>query len=312
MAHAVKQELVKLAPGFPPGLVPVVAFDTTTFVDESMREVIKTLLEAVILVTLVILIFLQDWRTTLIPALTIPLSLIGTFIFVKLFNFSINSLTLFGLTLAPSLCGLMLRSDQHTTGWLGWLFDRFNQGLDNLRRAYEHSLDGLVRWRGLVVGGFVLLLAGTTWVYFLVPTAFLPEEDQGYFITIIQGPQGSSLQYTRRVIEQVEAQILPLPEVLGTFAVGGFGFSGSSSNSAIVFTTLKPWKERPGENQSVPAIIGQLAQKFQGITDARVFSVNSPQINGLGTFGGFVYQLQDRQGGGGVAGLMQTMGQLLG
>ncbi|MBG1240157.1 efflux RND transporter permease subunit [Nostoc sp. NZL] len=400
VAKGVKAEMERLAPSFPPGMKYQVAFDTTSFVEESMAEVIKTLIEAVVLVVIVIFVFLQDWRTTLIPALTIPLALIGTFAFIKIFNFSINSLTLFGLTLAsgmvvddaivvveqisrfiqdkginprraasesmaelfgaviatslvlmavfvpvaffpgttgalyrqfaltiafsiaistflaltltPSLCGVLLRQEQRPPRWIGWLFDLINRFLEWVRSSYERSLTWMVRFKSIVIGLFIVSLGMTAWLYTTVPTAFLPDEDEGYFITIIQGPQGVSLQYTSDVMAQVEKEILPLPEVLGTFAIGGFGFSGSTANSGIIFTTLKPWAERSRPDQSVQAIIGKLQGKLLAIPEARVFPVNPPPIQGLGNFGGFVFQMQDRRGNSGLANLVESMGKLLG
>ncbi|MEH2440846.1 efflux RND transporter permease subunit [Nostoc sp.] len=400
VAKGVKAEIARLAPNFPPGMQYQVAFDTTSFVEESLAEVIKTLIEAVVLVVIVIFVFLQDWRTTLIPALTIPLALIGTFAFVKVFNFSINSLTLFGLTLAsgmvvddaivvveqisrfiqdkgisprraasesmaelssaviatslvlmavfvpvaffpgttgalyrqfaltiafsiaistflaltltPSLCALLLRQGQKPSGWLGWIFGQINRFLDWVQNGYKRSLTFLTRFQSVVIGLFIVSLGMTVWLYTTVPTAFLPDEDEGYFITIIQGPQGVSLQYTSDVIAQVEKEILQLPEVLGTFAIGGFGFSGSTANSGIIFTTLKSWDERSKPGQSVQAIIGSLQGKLLAIPEARVFPVNPPPIQGLGNFGGFVFQLQDRRGNSGLENLVQSMGQLLG
>ncbi|MFN6514103.1 MAG: efflux RND transporter permease subunit [Nostoc sp. CreGUA01] len=400
VARGVKDEIARLAPSFPPGMKYQVAFDTTMFVEESLAEVVKTLIAAVVLVVIVIFVFLQDWRTTLIPALTIPLALIGTFAFVKVFNFSINSLTLFGLTLAsgmvvddaivvveqisrfiqdkgisprraasesmaelfgaviatslvlmavfvpvaffpgttgalyrqfaltiafsiaistflaltltPSLCGVLLRQEQEAPRWIGWLFNLINRFLEWVRSSYERSLTFLTRIKSVVIGLFIVSLGMTAWLYTTVPTAFLPDEDEGYFITIIQGPQGVSLQYTSDVMAQVEKEILPLPEVLGTFAVGGFGFSGSTANSGIIFTTLKPWAERSRPDQSVQAIIGKLQGKLLSIPEARVFPVNPPPIQGLGNFGGFVFQLQDRRGNSGLENLVQSMGQLLG
>ncbi|MEH2053694.1 efflux RND transporter permease subunit [Nostoc sp.] len=400
VARGVKAQLALLAPSFPPGLKYQVAFDTTMFVEESLAEVIKTLIEAVVLVVIVIFVFLQDWRTTLIPALTIPLSLIGTFAFVKVFNFSINSLTLFGLTLAsgmvvddaivvveqisrfiqdkgisprraasesmaelfgaviatslvlmavfvpvaffpgttgalyrqfaltiafsiaistflaltltPSLCALLLRPGQRPPRWIGWFFDLINRFLEWVRSSYERSLTFLTHIKGIVIGLFIVSLGMTAWLYTTVPTAFLPDEDEGYFITIIQGPQGVSLQYTSDVIAQVEKEILQIPEMLGTFAIGGFGFSGSTANSGIIFTTLKPWDERSRPDQSVQAIIGKLQSKLLSIPEARVFPVNPPPIQGLGNFGGFVFQLQDRRGNSGLENLVQSMGKLLG
>lgn len=396
----VKAELKKLSQDFPDGIDYQIALDSTNFVKESLSEVIKTLIESVTLVILVILIFLQDWRTTLIPSLTIPLSLVGTFIFVKAFNFSINSLTLFGLTLAtgmvvddaiivveqisrfiqtkglppyqaasesmkelssaviatslvlmavfipvaffpgttgalyqqfaltiafsigistflaltltPSLCALWLRSGQHPPRWIAWFFNGFNQLLSIIQISYENSLFKLVRLKALIIGIFIALVGVTIWLYTIVPTAFLPEEDQGYFITLIQAPQGVSLQYTSKIMTEVEKTILKVPEVVGTFTVGGFSFSGSSANQGIIFTTLKPWQERKKPDQSVQAIIGQLFGQFSQIPEASIFPLNPPAIRGLGNFGGFNFQLQDRRANSDLETLVQTMGMLLG
>jgi hydrophobic/amphiphilic exporter-1 (mainly G- bacteria), HAE1 family len=398
VAHAVKAEMEKLAVGFPPGLIHRVALDTTLFVEESMAEVVKTLFEAVLLVVIVIFVFLQDWRTTIIPTITIPISLIGTFAFIKVFGFTINSLSLFGLTLAtglvvddaiivvenidrlirqgmkprqaafesmrelfsaviatslvlmavfvpvaffpgttgalykqfaltiafsvllstfiaitltPSLAAILLRPGQKFGGPVGWVFERVNRFLDWVQRQYRQSLIFLTGIKTIVTLVFIGSLGVTAWLYLSVPTAFIPEEDQGYFLTIIQGPQGVSLQYTQKVMDQVEAEILKLPEVVGTFSVGGFGFSGSTSNQGIIFTTLKAWDERHGEDQTVQAIIGKLRGKFFAIPEARIFPVNPPAIQGLGQFGGFQFQLQDRKGNSGLDALVQTMGGIL-
>ena len=399
VAKKVKLEMDRLATTFPPDLEYKIALDTTFFVQESLAEVVKTLIEGIILVVIVILIFLQDWRTTLIPALTIPLALVGTFAFVKIFNFSLNTLTLFGLSLAsgmvvddaiivveqisryiqekamapraaaslamkelfgaviatslvlmavfipvaffpgttgalyqqfaltiafsiaistflaltltPSLCGVMLRPGQTPPAWINWLFVAFNNSFAVLKDSYGRFLIFLSHFKGVIIGLFILALGATVWLYTLVPTAFLPEEDQGYFITLIQAPQGVSLQYTSKVMAQVEAEILKLPEVVGTFAVGGFSFSGNSANQGIVFSPLKPWEERQKKGETVQAIIGKLSPKFMAIPEARVFMVNPPSIQGLGSFGGFVFQLQDRRSSN-LDSLVQAMGQVLG
>ncbi|MDY6900867.1 MAG: efflux RND transporter permease subunit, partial [Cyanobacteriota bacterium] len=400
VAAAVKAEMAELAKDFPPGMQYQVAFDTTAFVEESLSEVIKTLLLAIGLVVLVIFIFLQDWRTTIVPVVTIPLALIGTFGFIKLFGFSINTLTLFGLTLAtgmvvddaivvvedisrlinkkemspkeaasaamkeltgaviatslvlmavfvpvaffpgstgkiyrqfaltiafavvistflaltltPALSGLLFRAKTNNGGFLNKIFDAVNWFLDSLRDGYEWILQRLVNLKFLVLVVFAALLVTTGWLYTIVPQAFLPEEDQGYFITIIQGPEGVSLNYTSQVMEQVEQKILDLPEVVGTFAIGGFGFSGSTANSGVIFTTLKPWGERTGKGQSSLEIIGRLMQQFGSITDARVLAVNPPSIQGLGSFSGFQFQLQDRRGNSSLDVMLQEMGELIG
>jgi HAE1 family hydrophobic/amphiphilic exporter-1 len=399
-ATAVKAEIENLETTFPPGVQYQVAFDTTLYVEESMREVVMTLLLAIALVIFVIYFFLQDWRTTLIPAVTIPIALIGTFAFIKVFNFSINSLTLFGLTLAtgmvvddaivvvenitrilqekevkpreatseamrelvgaviatslvlmavfipvaffpgttgalyrqfaltiafsialstfialtltPSLAGLLLRRKDPPRGWRGFVFGKINAGLDKLTAWYARSLRFLSRIKSAVIGVFVLLLCITVWLYNAVPGSFLPEEDQGYFITVIQAPEGVSLNYTDQVMRQVEAILLDQPEVVATFAVGGFSFSGNASNSGVVFSPLTPWKERTDPSQSASAVIDRLRGELSQITEAQIFPVNPPTVRGLGNFGGFTFQLQDRRGGGDLQSFLQVMGQLLG
>lgn len=399
VAEEVKAEMQKLAQSFPPGMKYAVGFDTTPYVEESLKEVVKTLFEALVLVVLVIFVFLQDWRTTLIPTITIPVSLIGTFAFIKVFGFSINSLSLFGLTLAtglvvddaiivvedvsrliqdegmkprqaaskamgelfgaliatglvlmavfipvaffpgttgalykqfaltiafsialsvfnaltltPALSALLLRQGQKPSGLIGWLFGLFNGSIELMRKGYKRSLNLLTRFKALVVLLFIASLGLTGWLYLHVPTAFLPEEDQGYFITIIQGPEGVSLNYTSDVMSKVEKEVLKIPEVRGTFAIGGFGFSGNTANNGIIFTTLKPWDERKHEGQSAQAIIKKLMPSLFGIPEARILPVNPPAIQGLSNFGGFQYELQDRRGNSGLNTMLQAMGELI-
>jgi HAE1 family hydrophobic/amphiphilic exporter-1 len=401
VASAVKAELARLSESFPPGLEYQIGFDSTAFVEASLQEVLTTLFIAVGLVVLIIFIFLQDWRTTLIPSITIPVALIGTFIFVNAFGFSINTLTLFGLTLAtgmvvddaiivvedisrliqeegmtprqaasaamheltsaviatslvlmavfvpvaffpgttgalyrqfaltiafsiivstflaltltPSLSALLLRRGRQPTGWLGWGFERFNRGLDWTRQRYERSLNRLVGLKAIVVIIFAALLGLTAFMYTVVPTGFLPDEDQGYFVTVVQAPEGVSLNYTDEVMRGIEEQLIALPEALGVFSVGGFSFgSGNTANSGVIFTTLQPWEDRREFSQSVQGIIGGLFGNFMQITDARAIPINLPPIQGLGTYGGFTFQLQDRGSTNDLNALLQGFGQLLG
>lgn len=401
VAKEVKAEMERLAKEFPPGMKYQVAFDTTLFVEESLREVIKTLYEAILLVILVIFIFLQDWRTTLIPVITIPLSLIGTFAFIKAFGFSINILTLFGITLAtglvvddaivvveniarliqdegmpprqaatesmqelsgaviatslvlmavfvpvaffpgstgqiykqfaltiafsialstffaltltPSLAGILLRPQQRAWGIFGWFFDRFNWGFEKLRQGYEQTLKRLTHLKPLVLGVFVVFLVLTGLLYTRVPTGFLPDEDQGYFINIIQGPEGASLNYTDQVMKKVEAQLLKMPEVQGTFAAGGFGLgtSGNNANKGAIFAPLKPWGERHGAEHSAAGLIKKMLKFYSTIPDARVVAANPPPIQGLGNVSGFSYKLEDRRGNNPIDTLVGVSKQLI-
>lgn len=411
IARGVKAAMQELSKTFPPGLQYNVAYDSTLFVEESVKEVVKTLYEAIVLVVLVMFIFLQDWRTTLIPMITIPVSLLGTFMFIKAFGFSINGLTLFGLTLAtglvvddaivvieniisysdkeckdplectgaamrqitgavistslvlmavfipvaffpgttgqlykqfaltiafsiaistfnaltltPALSALLLhqhaaaeRSGQ-VRGWQGWIsrplnafFNGFNWLFERIRRGFSQSIDFLSRFKAFVIGGFIVCLGLTGWLFLHVPMAFIPEEDQGYFITLIQAPEGVSLEYTSNVMRQVEKQLLEQPEVRGTFAIGGFGFSGNNANSGVIFAPLHPWSERHGEEHTAKAIISRLRKSFSGIKEAIIVPFNPPTIQGLSNFGGFQFELQDR-GNNTIATLGETAGQLI-
>lgn len=387
-AHDVKEEMKLLSASFPPGMRYAVAFDTTTFIEAGAEEVIVSLILAIVLVVLIIYLFLQNWRSALIASIAIPVALLGTFVFVKLLGFSINTLTLFGLTLAtglvvddaivvveditkriqedgmrpleaaiasmdaligavvatsvvlvtvfvpvaffpgttgqlykqfaltiafsitvstfnaitltPTLAALLLRRGQVPNNWL---FNRINSAIDYTRQNYGQSLGSLTRRKGLVVGLFAGALALTYGVYAIVPGGFLPEEDQGYFITIVQGPEGVSLNYTRNVLEKAEAILKEQLEIENIFAIGGFSFSGATPNNGIIFTTLKPWGERKQADQSVKAIIGGffpkpsgLFPKMLGIKEAMVIPVSPPALQGVGNFGGFDFQLQDRTG----------------
>jgi hydrophobic/amphiphilic exporter-1 (mainly G- bacteria), HAE1 family len=401
IAKAVKAEMQRLAENFPAGLTYDIPYDSSLFVEASFREVIITLFQAVLLVVLVIFIFLQDWRTTIIPAITIPISLIGTFAFVKTFNFSLNSLTLFGLTLAtgmvvddaiviveditrliqekglspfraaieamrelfgaviatslvlmavfipvgffpgttgqlykqfaltiafsiaistfnaltltPALSALLLRQQPQQRGWLSWGFNHINGFLHWLRRAYDRALRLIIRFKGVVIILFVASLGLTGWLYLRVPQAFLPDEDQGYFINLIQGPDGTSLNYTKQIVEQAEQQLLDVPEIRATFAVGGVGFSGNAPNRGFMFAPLKPWDERTKPEQTVSGILDRVRGSLMAIPQAPVLAVNPPTIQSLGSVGGFVFQLQDQgdRTTSDISNLDQVKGELL-
>jgi HAE1 family hydrophobic/amphiphilic exporter-1 len=400
-AQAVRDELERLKQSFPPGMTYSIAFDSTMFVSASLEEVLITLGTAVALVVLVIYVFLQDWRTTLIPSVAIPVSLVGTFIFTRVFGFSINTLTLFGLTLAtgvvvddaivvveaitakvqdrgmnpfrasveamqelsgaviatslvlmavfvpvaffpgttgaiyqqfaltiafsiavstfnaltlsPTLSALLLRPKQEQPGLIGRVFGGFNRFLDGVRRRYRRSLNFLMRIKYLVLIVFVFLLTFTIWIYQLVPSSFLPEEDQGYFVTIVQAPEGVSLNYTKKILDRASEQVRSLPDVESNFAVTGFSIlGGSSPNQGVMFTLLKPWEERKKASQSIEAIMQQAQMKYFAITDARIFAINLPPIPGLGNLGGFEMQLQDRRGNLPLDNFVAALNQFLG
>jgi HAE1 family hydrophobic/amphiphilic exporter-1 len=379
--RAVTAELDRLAASFPPGMRYLVSFNTTDVVEASIREVVTTLIEAIALVVLVIFIFLQTWRSTLIPAITIPVSLIGAFAFVKLMGFSINTLTLFGIilatgivvddaivvienierhiqeykvsarkaasdamrevlgaviatglvliavfvpvaffpgttgrlyaqfsitiafavalsvfnaiTLTPALSALLLERQSHRK-WR--IFDLFERVIDGGTRIYVRGLRQALAWRWAVVLLFVAALGATYWVYRVVPQAFIPEEDPGYFIIQVQGPAGASLEYTSNIARQAEAIILKDPDVLALFSVMGFSFSGAAPNQGLMFARLKPFEDRPGDAHSVQAVLGRISGPLFGLPGAIVVGFTPPSIQGLSRFGGFEFQVLDQTG----------------
>ncbi len=381
ISKGVREEMEKLSKRFPPGMKHEFAFDTTLSVRESIKEVLITLAQAIGLVVLVIFVFLQSWRSTLIPVITIPVSLIGTFAVMKVLDFSINTLTLFGITLAtglvvddaivvienitrfinekhlpprqaaseamaevtgaviaislvlgavfvpvaffpgttgqlykqfaltiaisvaistfnaltltPALSALWLKEGDHGGGKL---FRPINWVIDSTRNFYTATLAMVLKVKPLVLIVFAMLLGCTYWLSKEVPTAFIPNEDVGYFIIILQAPEGVSVNYTLNVLKKLEKQLDQCPEIVSSFGIAGFSFSGTNPNNGIVFCSLKPWHERRGEEHSLGGIINRLRGPFGGITEAMVIPVNPPAIQGLGNFGGFAFELQDLYG----------------
>jgi HAE1 family hydrophobic/amphiphilic exporter-1 len=378
---AVRAELTRLSKRFPPGLRYAVAFDTTTFVGDSIREVLKTLVEAIIFVMIVMFVFLQDWRSTLIPAVTIPVSLIGAFAFIKLLNFSINTLTLFGIVLAtglvvddaivvieniqrhmgedccdshaaaskamgevtgavvatslvlvavfvpvaffpgttgllyqqfsltiafaiaisafnsltftPSLSALLLRPE---TGKKNIFFRAVEHVIHRGTGYYVYSAKKAIGLRYLVLIVFFAGLAATYVVYKLVPTGFVPDEDQGWFMITVQAPQGASVEYTSQAMRQVEAVCAKEKDIIGAFTVVGFSFSGSGANKGMVFLNLANVDKRKGAQNSATAIVNRIRGPLMALTDVQAFPFLPPAIAGISSFGGFTFEVQDEGG----------------
>src|SRR5882672_7600097 len=372
-------ELNRLAKSFPPGMSAHVAFDTTDAVGESIRDVVYTVGSAILLVILVIFIFLGDWRTTMIHFIATPVSLIGTFIFVKLLGFSINTLTLFGITLATGLVvddAIVVienierhiaegEHDSHKAagaataeitsaviatslvlvavfipvaffpGTTGILFRQFaltiafsiaisafnaltltpalsalllgrshgeknrvfrfiDRIIEIITNGYVHALRTFLRYEPIAL---ILFAGGLGLAYFVfqrVPKGFVPNEDQGYLIVIVQSPSGASLEYTRKIGEQISAITKNVPEIRGTFAVSGFSFGGNAPNRGLTFLTLQPYSKRPGKNQTAAAILNRIRGPMFGISGALVIAVEPPAVQGLGAFGGFQFEVQDQ------------------
>ncbi len=373
----VKKELENIKKRMPKDMEFDIVYDAAEYVDESMNEVFTTLFLALFLVTAVIFIFLQNTRATFIPALAIPVSVIGTFAFLKLLGFSINVFTLFGLalaigivvddaivvienvqrylsqgiepreaafrsmrdvsgaiiattlvllavfipvallpgitgkmykqfsvtiaiavsisslvalTLTPALCSTMLKIKTGKRiridhwAWFNNAFEAFKEKYLKVATYFIHrSKATLMVLTGLIIAVFSL--------FTIIPTGFLPQEDQGFILCHVQLPEGASLMRTNEVTKKVEAILAKAPEANKVVAVPGWG---GASNTAIVFCDLKKWSERPGKDHSVHAVIERLQREFFMITEAQIFAFVPPSIPGLGMFGGFEFQLQDR------------------
>ncbi len=379
--RAGKAALAELSKSFPPGLKYQVAFDTTTVVGDSIHEVLVTLIEAIGLVILVIFLFLQDWRATVIPAITIPVSLIGTFAFIKAFGFSINTLTLFGITLAtglvvddaivvieniqrhitegklnnheatsiamkevtsaviatslvliavfvpvsffpgttgilykqfsltiafsiaisafnaltlsPALAAILLRKEEHKRGVYGAIFNPIDNAIKATASFYAKAIHVILRLKTVMVILFLAGLAGAGYLYLHVPTAFVPQEDQGYLILFVLAPQGSSLNYTTHIADEAQVIISQDPDMAASFAVSGFSFSGNSPNYGLIFALMKPFDVRKGPDQTSARIAARLRGKMQRVPGAVIFPFEPAAIAGISPFGGFQFEIQD-------------------
>lgn len=400
-ANAIKTKLKELEPFFPQGMKVVYPYDTTPFVTLSIHEVIKTLFEAIILVFLVMYLFLQNIRATLIPTIAVPVVLLGTFAVLSVFGYSINTLTMFGMVLAigllvddaivvvenvervmveeklspieateksmsqiqgalvgiamvlsavfvpmaffggstgaiyrqfsitivsamalsvlvaliltPALCATLLKpaSAEHheKKGFFGWFNAKFEYSVNH----YTNSVSGILRGTGRYLIIYLLIVAGMAVLFMSLPTSFLPEEDQGVFMTMIQLPAGATQERTQKVLDTVTDYYLhnEKANVQSVFTVNGFSFSGQGQNSGMAFVSLKPWDDRSGEENGAQSIIKRATMAFSQIKDAMVFPFNMPAIIELGTATGFDFELID-QASLGHTELTKARNQLLG
>ncbi|WP_052984035.1 efflux RND transporter permease AcrB, partial [Shigella sonnei] len=401
-AAAIRAELAKMEPFFPSGLKIVYPYDTTPFVKISIHEVVKTLVEAIILVFLVMYLFLQNFRATLIPTIAVPVVLLGTFAVLAAFGFSINTLTMFGMVLAigllvddaivvvenvervmaeeglppkeatrksmgqiqgalvgiamvlsavfvpmaffggstgaiyrqfsitivsamalsvlvaliltPALCATMLKPiakgdhGEGKKGFFGW----FNRMFEKSTHHYTDSVGGILRSTGRYLVLYLIIVVGMAYLFVRLPSSFLPDEDQGVFMTMVQLPAGATQERTQKVLNEVTHYYLTKEKnnVESVFAVNGFGFAGRGQNTGIAFVSLKDWADRPGEENKVEAITMRATRAFSQIKDAMVFAFNLPAIVELGTATGFDFELID-QAGLGHEKLTQARNQLL-
>jgi multidrug efflux pump len=393
-ANVIYDKMAELKKRFPPGIDYAIAHDTTPFVRESIKDLIRTLLIAVSLVALVVLVFLQSWRASLVPILAIPVSLIGTFAVMWLVGFSLNMLSLFGLvlaigivvddaivvvenvqrwldeglnprdaaframdevtpaviaiafglsavfipvafipgitgrfyqqfaltiafstllsafnslTLSPALSALLLRPHNADRDWLqkgldfslGWFFRRFNSAFDLTTRWYTKSLRYVVRYSFvtlIVFAGLVYLAYG---MFRLVPTGFIPPQDQGYAIVNVQMPDASSIERTDAVMSQLSDIARKTPGISDAFAVSGFSILTRSNSSAagLLFLHFTPFSERAGKaDMTATAIAQRVNQQYRKVEGGQAIVLLPPAVSGIGNSGGFTMQVEDRSG----------------
>ncbi|NDH62654.1 MAG: hydrophobe/amphiphile efflux-1 family RND transporter [Alphaproteobacteria bacterium] len=386
VANSVKAKMVELAKAFPPGLTYDVPFDTTRFVTASINEVFRTLIEAGVLVLIVIVIFLQDWRAMLVPATTIPVTIIGAFAAMAALGFTINTTTMFGIVLAigivvddaivivegvarhiergmsshdaaikamgelfgpvigitlvlmsvfvpaafvPGLTGQMFAqfalviaatalisainaATLKPTQCALWLrpsvppekrnvfFRSFNKVYNKLENAYAALVGAMVRRAGLMVL-LALVLAGIGgWGVGRLPTAFIPNEDQGYLMIGVQLPDGASLERTGATLDQVSKIAMAMPGVENVVALGGMSVLDSNSalaNAAVSYVILKDWGIRDkAKGQDLRSIVLGLMKELEVLQDGRAFVIVPPAIQGIGNAGGFQMQIEQKDG----------------
>lgn len=401
-AAGVKALLDDLSAVFPEGLRAVVPYDTTPFVKVSITGVVVTLIEAIVLVFLVMYLFLQNFRATLIPTIAVPVVLLGTFAVLAALGFSINMLTMFAMVLAigllvddaivvvenvervmseeglspleatrksmdqitgaligialvlsavfvpmafmggstgviyrqfsativaamalsvivaivltPALCATMLKPidkdhEAPRKGFFGW----FNRSFDRGNEKYQGAVQGILVRTKRYMAIFAAMTAIMVVLFIRLPSAFLPEEDQGVLFTQIQTPVGATQERTLTVVRQVERHFLENEKeaVDSLFTVQGFSFGGSGQNNALAFVSLKDWSERTSEELGVDAIAQRAMAQFGQIKDALIFAFSPPAVPELGVSAGFVFYLKDNAGLGHSA-LLSARNQLLG
>ena len=389
-AEAVRATIDRLRPLLPEGLEVVYPYDTTPFVVLSISSVVHTLIEAIVLVFLVMLLFLQNFRATLIPTIAVPVVLLGTFAVLQAAGFSINTLTMFGMVLAigllvddaivvvenvervmaeehlspveatrrsmdqitgalvgigmvlsavflpmaffggstgviyrqfsitivssmvlsvlvaivftPALCATLLKpipKGHHGTkrGFFGW----FNRKFEASSHGYANSVArGLHRTKRLMLI-YVVIVIAMGWMFMRIPTAFLPDEDQGILFAQIQTPPGATAERTKQVIDTATKYLLENEKdaVASVFAVNGFNFGGRGQNASLLFVKLRDWEERTDSSLKAAAVAARANAHFrQTIRDGMLFVVPPPSVMELGNASGFDFQLMDRAGVG--------------
>lgn len=403
ISDSVRAEMAELKEDFPPGVDYTIIYDPTRFVRSSIHAVIHTLLEAIALVVIVVILFLQTWRASLIPLIAVPVSIVGTFSLLLLLGYSVNTLSLFGmvlaigivvddaivvvenverniesglpardathqamrevsgpiiaialtlvavfvplafmsgltgqfykqfamtiaistvisafnsLTLSPALAALLLKGHNEPKDiltrwmdrWLGPFFVRFNRIFHRGSESYGHGVERVIAHKGQMIAVYLVLLAGALFMARVVPSGFIPAQDKEYLISVVQLPNGSSLDRTEDVVREMGAIAMKQPGVEGAVQHPGLSINGfnNSSSAAVVFIKLLPFEDRHGADQTAGTIAKTLNEKYAGIKGAYVAVFPPPPILGLGNLGGFKFQIED-QGAQGYAALNDVL-----
>ena len=384
----VRQAVAAAEADFPPDMKQRSVFDNTEYISESITEVVKTFAEAMFLVMLIVFIFLQSWRATLIPMLAVPVSLIGTFGAFIVLGFSINTLTLFAMVLAiglvvddaivvieavehhirfskltpveatkkalaevsgpvvaiafvlaavfvpvafiggmvgvlyrqfaltiavsmalsafialsltPALCAMLLKphDEQAQHSAMGKFFGKFNDWFDRTTTSYSETVKSLIKHAKYCCVFLLVLMVGTANLYQIVPTTFVPDEDQGFFATVVNLPDGASMNRTQEVVDRLSKEIRVLPGVNQVISIAGYDMlsNGVKSNAAALFVGLEPWSKRKDDATQIDSLIGQIMGKTNSFPEASIMAFNMPSLPGLGMVGGFTMVLQDVSG----------------
>ncbi|MFT4019938.1 MAG: efflux RND transporter permease subunit [Acinetobacter sp.] len=392
-AKAVEAELAKLRPNYPAGLKDDIAFDTTPFVQLSIENVVHTLIEAVVLVFIVMFLFLQNWRATIIPTMAVPVVVLGTFAIINLFGFSINTLSMFAMVLAigllvddaivvvenvervmqeehldpvtateksmqqitgalvgitsvltavfvpmaffggttgviyrqfsvtlvaamilsliiaitftPALCATILKqhdpNQPQSNNIVARFFRGFNNGFEKLSQRYQNGVSRMTHGKIFSAIFYVIIIAIFGFLFKALPTSFLPDEDQGVILTLVQLPNNATLERTTNTLDTMTQHVLNKEKdsVQSVFSVAGFSFSGQGQNQGMAFVKLKDWSERTTPETQVGSIMGRLMVLNGMIQDASViYPLQLPAMPELGVSSGFNFMLKDSDGQG--------------
>ena len=385
--EAVQKAVEAAKKTFPKDVDYLIPYETVSVVSASITEVLYTFLEALALVVIVVFLFLQNWRATLIPVLAIPVSLIGTFTFFVPLGFSINTLTLFGMILAigivvddaivvveavqhyideemltpreatikamgsisgpviaialilaavfvpvgfipgivgrlyqqfaitiaisilisafvalsltPALCTILLKKydPDKPKGFMDKFFDAFNHWFGKVTNSYGRGVSSWIKRTPYVIVMMVCLFIGLTFLFRAKPTGFLPNEDQGYMFVAYEMPEGTSITRNIEILRQMTDTIQTIKSIRNIGAIAGLNAvtSSNKSNVGTIFVLFKPWENRKKESEQVNAIIGQVQQKLSSLKEVGVFAIAPPAIPGLGSTGGFTFELEKRE-----------------